>query len=139
MRKLHFVALGAAVSRVLDALSEWSEPGTQGKLVALDTVEHALLGELGSFVEKQGGSADRWRREVRAVPLTRRLERVKAKAIKMHEWTPASVGCHWSKGVYSISTYIAGDRSDVGYALYREREGEIGRYKTFDEAAENAR
>ena len=49
------------------------------------------------------------------------------------DWIPAAVGCHWTKGDYTISTYIRGKES--GYALYRHREGEIGRYETFEGAA----
>lgn len=61
-------------------------------------------------------------------------------------WTPAAVGCHWMRGEYSISTYrlYADKRGTVlldqgGYALYRHGAGEIGRYPTFEAAAEAAK
>lgn len=31
-------------------------------------------------------------------------------------WLPAKVGCHWSRGDYSISTYSRG--REWGYAVY---------------------
>ena len=82
MRKKHFEGLAEAIGRTLDTLAEWSEPGTGGKLVSLETVEFALLGELGSFVERQGGNAERWRTGVK---LGGRLKRCRDKAVEVYE------------------------------------------------------
>jgi len=51
-------------------------------------------------------------------------------------WEPARVGCHWSKDGFSISTYQQG--AEGGYCLYRDERGEIGRFDTFQQAAEAA-
>lgn len=47
-------------------------------------------------------------------------------------WKPWSVGCHWSRGDYSISTITQGDRS--GYVLYRTGGHVIAEFVTWDEA-----
>lgn len=56
-------------------------------------------------------------------------------------WTPASVGCHWNSGPYIISTRVLVlhgkpmyTHPESGYVLYKEREGEIGIYKTLRDA-----
>jgi hypothetical protein len=54
------------------------------------------------------------------------------------KWTPAKVGCHWSAGDFSASTYSMGGPfpqpfPQSGYSLFRERR-EIGRYPTLKEA-----
>lgn len=35
--------------------------------------------------------------------------------MKRMKWTPASVGCHWYSGAFTISTYVCGKES--GYTL----------------------
>jgi hypothetical protein len=35
-------------------------------------------------------------------------------------WTQASVGCHWTRGEFAVSTTQQGRRS--GYVVYRNRE-----------------
>lgn len=67
MRKKHFLALAGAVTRALDRMAEWSTPGTDGRMVGLDVAEDILLGELGGFVESQGGDAERWKLGIRRV------------------------------------------------------------------------
>lgn len=37
-------------------------------------------------------------------------------------WTPAAVGCHWTRGRYSASTIQTADRKRSGYALYCDRQ-----------------
>lgn len=49
-------------------------------------------------------------------------------------WTPARVGCHWTRGAYTISTESGGGQPS-GYVLYRDRQQIGGRYPSFDAAA----
>lgn len=51
------------------------------------------------------------------------------------DWIPASVGCHWTRGDETISTFVQGTLS--GYVLTRYRK-EVGRYPTLDAAKEAA-
>ncbi len=88
MRKRHFIALGEAVTRVLDRLAEWSEPGTAGRMVELAHVERIVIQELSMLVTEQKGDGLRWKREVQAAPLTRKLEQVRDKAIERYEVKP---------------------------------------------------
>lgn len=46
-------------------------------------------------------------------------------------WIPASVGCHWTKGAYTISTISRGNRH--GYAVYHNRV-QLGAFLSWDEA-----
>lgn len=37
-------------------------------------------------------------------------------------WTPWRVGCHWSRGPYTVSTIRTGDGSRSGYVLAKDRQ-----------------
>ena len=58
------------------------------------------------------------------------------------DWTPASVGCHWFRGPWGISTFaiggIPGPFPQSGYTLAKEHAGEVGRFATFEEAEREA-
>ena len=47
-------------------------------------------------------------------------------------WQPWGVGCHWSRGEHTISTYRQGQ--DSGYVVTRRGGYELGRAPTFEEA-----
>jgi|SRR5882724_9351621 len=115
MRKKHFQALSETVGRALDQLSQWSEPGTAGRLVSLDTVETVLIGEMSTFVGAQGGDAARWVRETAGSPLTERLRRCRDKAVEVYETD--TVDCKWcgqAIGVNEPSTVVLGEHYHDG-------------------------
>lgn len=53
----------------------------------------------------------------------------------MKDWVLAAVGCYWSCGTYSISTYRA--KGNAGYSLWYIHK-EIGEYPTLTEAKQAA-
>jgi len=58
------------------------------------------------------------------------------------DWTQASVGCHWTRGNYTISTFReyrgGGQFGTGGYVLVRHAGHEIGRFPTFEAAEAEA-
>jgi hypothetical protein len=63
VKKKHFIALAAAVRRILARMAG-SEPGTGGRTVGLDVVEDIILGEIAEYVSEQGGDREKWRASV---------------------------------------------------------------------------
>jgi len=67
----------------------------------------------------------------------RRLARMVLDAADRDGWTPASVGCHWTRGAYTISTQ-AGGGTPSGYALFRDASQIGDRFASFAAAAAEA-
>lgn len=51
-----------------------------------------------------------------------------------NEWIPAAVGCHWTRGPYTISTVVGGNEPS-GYVVYLNHQQVGPRYPTFADAA----
>lgn len=49
-------------------------------------------------------------------------------------WTKLAVGCHWTRGPFTVSTTRMGDGSRSGYLLVKDRQV-IGEYLTWAEVA----
>jgi hypothetical protein len=41
---------------------------------------------------------------------------------KYEGWTKWAVGCHWTRGPYTVSTVRTGDGSRSGYVLVKDRQ-----------------
>jgi len=51
---------------------------------------------------------------------------------KRDGWTASRVGCHWTKGPYTISTISQGPR--YGYAVYLQGVGCLASFVTWNDA-----
>lgn len=53
-------------------------------------------------------------------------------------WTPAAVGCHWTKGNHTISTIRVENGTRSGYVVVRHPGIVLGEFVSWDEARELA-